>query len=258
MENLKYWESRMWEGGHTGWRDPAIYAFDQKIRINTVKHFLVGYSEIIKDALLDFGCGSGDFSAILSDNYHKIYLYDISNTAIIHAANRVKNGEAFSSIKELKNTRCLFSDMISVTVLQHIVDDNELADVLTFMYEHLVDEGVFICIESFQDKVENGIQRKWKSKDFENKIGSLGFKIKGKYNFYYPNENNYFFKKYINRLDVKILRRFYFIVGIKLKKIILKMLIIIAKKYNKKVENFIFPFSSGVGTKVYVLQKTTI
>lgn len=42
--NKEYWENRTKEKGHTGWSDPIIYSYDQKIRLNTVKYILKSLS----------------------------------------------------------------------------------------------------------------------------------------------------------------------------------------------------------------------
>lgn len=38
--NKEYWENRTKEKGHTGWADPLIYSYDQKIRLNTIEYIL--------------------------------------------------------------------------------------------------------------------------------------------------------------------------------------------------------------------------
>ncbi len=42
--NKEYWENRTKEKGHTGWADPLIYSYDQKIRLNTIEYILKAMS----------------------------------------------------------------------------------------------------------------------------------------------------------------------------------------------------------------------
>lgn len=58
-----YWEERAKRYGHTGWSSPIIYAFDNPIRIKVVDYLLNTILQPSqRDALLDFGCGTGEFS----------------------------------------------------------------------------------------------------------------------------------------------------------------------------------------------------
>ena len=252
-----YWEKRMLDGGHTGWRDPVIYAFDQKIRVNLVKAIIEAdcvdiFSDLI---LLDFGCGSGDFSVELSSFFKKIYLYDISDIVTNSAAKRIFNGEAISSLDNLLNIHVTLNTIICVTVLQHIIDDEELKKVLSFMQTNLAEDGIFVCIESFQNEVDNGIQRKWSCLDFEKILTMQGFSIVRKNDYYYPDTSNEKYYKYSNRIDVKILRRIHNMLGAQGKKLVLKLMGLIADRYNSNLDDFLYDYSRKSGTKVYVLKK---
>ena len=79
--NKEYWENRTKEKGHTGWSDPIIYSYDQKIRLNTVKYILKSLS-IRGGSALDYGCGTGDFSVLLSKFFDKVKATDLSDNVL--------------------------------------------------------------------------------------------------------------------------------------------------------------------------------
>lgn len=66
---------------------------------------------------------------------------------------------------KLKNRNCMFDVIISITVLQHILEDDELHDVLDMMYEKLNDNGIIILMESFYDE-KNSYIRTWNYAEF--------------------------------------------------------------------------------------------
>lgn len=248
----EYWDKRMENSGHTGWSDPAIYAFDQSIRIRAVKKILAASG----NNMLDFGCGTGDFSKALSSDFKHIFLYDICDPALEYAQKRISNSVSINSLDELeKSYEGVFDVILSVTVLQHIMDDTQLANTLKILKNSLNSDGKLLVVESFFQK-GNSLQREWGYSQFEKMIGQTGFLIHKKYDFYYPDNNCKLFRKYIKRFDVRLLRKIYIITKKKkLKKMIEQRLSKISSKYNSHEEDFYFDFSEKKGTKIYILKK---
>lgn len=256
MHHDNYWEKRMKEYGHTGWGDPAIYAFDQRIRLNVVAEIVDMYLKGVGNNLLDFGCGTGDFSYELSYKYKNIYLYDVSETCVENACGRLNNGIAVLDFEKLKMINVKYDTILSITVLQHIVDDNELRDRLSYMYDNLSHDGILIVEESFLGKIDSMIEQSWTSVAFEGLITELGFQVFKKYNYYYPDNSNKHFRAYVNRMDVRVLRKIYNHVSLKKKKAIQKILESIACRYNSNTKDFYYDWTNEFGTKIYVLKKT--
>lgn len=254
-EETYYWDNRMMANGHTGWNDPVIYSFDQQIRISIVK-------DIIKNSkiesclnLLDYGCGSGDFSFSLQDYFNQVWLYDISKIALEHASTRIKNNVIVKSLDDLKSFSSNFDVILSITVIQHILDDLELDKTLSILHDCLNDDGIFIVFESFFNK-ENSLQRGWDVQYFEDLVKNKKFKIEKKYNYYYPDNSNEQFRQFHNRIDVRIFQIIYRISdNLFIRKKIEKILQKIAIKYNSVIKNFYYQFSDEQGTKIYVLKK---
>jgi 2-polyprenyl-3-methyl-5-hydroxy-6-metoxy-1,4-benzoquinol methylase len=81
MENATaFWDDRVAKHGHTGWGSPMVYCYDQPLRLKVVDQII---GEITKfEQVLDYRCGVGDFSALLSKRSNKCIAYDISNTSL--------------------------------------------------------------------------------------------------------------------------------------------------------------------------------
>lgn len=201
--NKEYWENRTKEKGHTGWADPLIYSYDQKIRLNTIEYILKVMS-IRGGSALDYGCGTGDFCVLLSKYFDSVTGTDLSDNVLKIAAdsNNRKN-----IIYSKLNYDIIFNKkydlILSITVLQHILDDNDLILLMKNFSEVLSNNGIILVLESFcgNDEKEN-INEYIKIRSnhhFENLVKSVGLKVVNSYNFYNPlntdiNFNNFFFK----------------------------------------------------------------
>lgn len=101
-----------------------------------------------------------------------------------------------------------FDTVISITVLQHILDDTELEATLKMIHGKMEESGFFIVMESFLDHNSNYIRR-WSKDDLISYFERAGFQLSKGYDFYkdgMQNEQDY--KKFRN-LEVKILDRLY-------------------------------------------------
>lgn len=101
-----------------------------------------------------------------------------------------------------------FDTVISITVLQHILDDTELEATLKMLHGKMAESGLFIVMESFLDHNSDYIRR-WSKDDLISYFERAGFQLSKGYDFYkdgMQNEQDY--KKFRN-LEVKILDRLY-------------------------------------------------
>jgi SAM-dependent methyltransferase len=142
MTKASYWEDRFRGLGHTGWADPVIYCYDQPERLAIVKAALLMWSVNCGEAL-DFGCGTGDFSKLLLRLGYKVCGYDPYVQPQISA-----RGFAYApsyediSIKEHGATLVL-----SVTTLDHILEDDAFLHAINLISRLLHETGVFILLE---------------------------------------------------------------------------------------------------------------
>ena len=89
-ENLQnYWNQRFKVYGHTGWKSPLIYRYDQKIRVNAFKKLLFRKNiSLIDKNVLDIGCGTGDFVYAISKLGANVTGCDISNKLFAKTSKR--------------------------------------------------------------------------------------------------------------------------------------------------------------------------
>lgn len=75
MADISFWKERVKQYRHIGWCYPCTYGFDQALRMKVVEK-LIGQFSAETNALLDLGCGTGDFSWALKDKFQELVLYD--------------------------------------------------------------------------------------------------------------------------------------------------------------------------------------
>jgi ubiquinone/menaquinone biosynthesis C-methylase UbiE len=230
-----YWDHRTKRYGHTGWSNQATYSFDQFVRINSVQFVLEKLTN--KSLALDFGCGSGEFTNILSQKFEKAIGFDISELVLKIAKDkfdnpRVKFTSNYEEIKEAK-----LDLILVITVLQHIVEEHELIEVLRQFCKQLAPNGSIIILESFSDtETKNEYLNLRKFSDFNNLLNKNGLEIVEIKNFYhpkyYPLANYIKFKSNYCTLILNKLAYFDFPYSRKLLKAI-------AKKYTVGINGFI-------------------
>lgn len=204
--NKEYWENRAKEKGHTGWSDPIIYSYDQKIRLNTIE-FMLQLLSIRGGSALDYGCGTGDFSVLLSKFFDKVKATDLSDNVIEIA----KNKNYRKNIEYLRlNYDSIFKNeynlILSITVLQHILNDNDLLKLLKNFSKSIKNNGVIILLESFSDNDKENINNyiiNRTEEHFFNLVTCTGLKVSYSYNFYDPYKLN----KNFNSIFFRILRK---------------------------------------------------
>lgn len=245
--NKEYWENRAKEKGHTGWSDPIIYSYDQKIRLNTVEYILRLLS-IRGGSALDYGCGTGDFSILLSKYFDEVKATDLSDN-VLKIALQVNNRTNIEYLS-LRNDNIFLNKynlILSVTVLQHILDDSDLLKLLKNFRDSIKFNGAIVLLESFandnQENINNYIRNR-SEKHFCNLVKYSGLKVIDSYNFYNPYKLNINF----NSIFFRILRKL-ILFKIPFSKVYLEYLM------RKKTDNKIGIVNYNNNTKILILIK---
>lgn len=140
-ENGNFWTDRFKKNGHTGWFDPNIYAFDQFCRLHVFERWLKEEFPHPGKAL-DFGCGTGDFSRFLVQRGWQVIAYDK------YIAPLFRHPSASSTNDLRKALVCgPFDLVISITVLDFIMDDSDFAEHLRLLSANLKPDGKFFFLE---------------------------------------------------------------------------------------------------------------
>lgn len=209
MENSSFWSDRVKQFGHTGWADIAIYAFDQPNRIEIIHELISRYALFPFKSLLDFGCGTGEFTVNELSRFQNCIMYDTCEKVLEEIKCNSKKIYKISKFEELENYNCSYDVIISVTVLQHILEDEELNSILTMMSSKLRKDGIVILMESFYH-TENSYIRNWNYTDFYEYFVRHGFYLEKGYDFYpetiYENAD---FISYSKHIDVRVMRKIY-------------------------------------------------
>jgi len=149
-----FWNDRFECFGHTGWRIAPLYAYDQQIRMKTVSKILQKICFVIDESktILDIGCGSGDFIKIFADKNANVMGFDLSNSVVESTSKRFinyKNVKIWCSDIVNANLSTNHFDLVtSITVLQHVISDEELVISLNQISDSMKDNGYFLLIES--------------------------------------------------------------------------------------------------------------
>ena len=151
MDNskAKNWNKRALSQGHTGWGNSSIYNYDQPSRIHSILKIIDSLPFPINGfSILDFGCGTGDFSSALAKLGAKVTGIDISDVVIGKAQQVYGNKdnitfEISSDSFFIKNPE-MFDIVMSITVMQHL-DDFELKKTLGQIYE-VTSPGAYLLV----------------------------------------------------------------------------------------------------------------
>jgi SAM-dependent methyltransferase len=209
MSDDRFWAERVRRHGHTGWSDAAVYAYDQRLRLAAVRS-LLPEAPAPDDSALDFGCGSGDFCALLAGRYSRVVGYD-SAAAVVEVARSRHRGAGIEFTSDLEAAlRGAHALVISITVLQHVLDDAELARLLGRLAASLRPGGRFIVLETFTGaKTPNaGHTRRRRKVEFVRCCETAGLQLRRDLGFYHPSEcPTPTFLAYRRRLAVRVLGR---------------------------------------------------
>jgi SAM-dependent methyltransferase len=152
MKNAaNFWSERVRNYGHTGWADPVVYAYDQLERLDLITQ-VVSKLNYPSGLALDFGCGSGDFSRMFLKLGYTVCGYDPFVKPLI-------NSKKFLYADNLKGITFLESTAdvaLSVTALDHILDEEELNRSLAAVHGCLRPGGAFYMLEYALDPEDAG------------------------------------------------------------------------------------------------------
>lgn len=137
----EFWLQRFIKYGHTGWTNRKIYWFDQVCRMQRLQAFLES-QDIKPGHALDFGCGSGDFSRLLSNLGWDVIAYDpyVSPT---FSTQRLTSTNDWNVV----NKNGPYDLIVSVTVLDHCIDYADFRRCLRDISWSLKPNGRFFFLE---------------------------------------------------------------------------------------------------------------
>jgi SAM-dependent methyltransferase len=179
--------------GTTGYSDRWVYAFDQLMRIRCIERVLREFVDVRlwpDLTLLDFGCGRGDFLERFCGFFKQSVGYDWSDRIIRLAANRLTGRPNVTFLDALDRLQGSFDVVLAVTVLQHILSDEELLRILRTVSGVCAPEAILIALESregsgwpvnFPPHVHARTMDEWKRF-----LGEAGWIFCKDYSFYNP------------------------------------------------------------------------
>lgn len=255
--SIDFWNNRVRNFGHTGWADYSIYAFDQPARLKSIRK-LLSLHHIKGDNAFDFGCGTGDFSLLLSEFFNNVKGYDISAEAVKIARQKSKTGttQFYTGIPILQMPvdDGVLDLVLCITVLDHITDDNELDQTLFYFRRKLAKHGILIALEYAPIREmdeKNNYQRFDLYENWKERFASCGFTIIREYGFSQPQTSpatSYI--KYINNPALRLwqkLGRFSFA---------RKKIGSIANRMVEASDDFFYEPSDKDILKIFLLKKT--
>lgn len=144
--DLAHFSERAKKFKTTGYTDFSTAFFDQRMRLFCTEKILRRHNS--GGAVLDFGCGSGDFLVHLARRINWADGYDPCETVVKIAKAKTKRLPNVWIWKNRDELYPPYDVILSVTVLQHIRLLSELQETLGFLYDSLVSGGLFIALES--------------------------------------------------------------------------------------------------------------
>jgi ubiquinone/menaquinone biosynthesis C-methylase UbiE len=212
------WDERARKYKTTGFSDFSIAFFDQRMRLFCVEQLLreLGFFDKPQKKLLDFGCGSGDFLEHFSPLFDRAVGCDTSDEILAIAKRRFEKAPNVELTSTLEQIEPGFGIILSITVLQHILDDDELISVLNELHRLLLPKGNIIALESVatsgRDYSFPSYLKARSVGDWEKRFRQAGFLIKSRrpfYNhFYHPTPSS---RTYMQR--TRAARSMYRVIG---------------------------------------------
>ena len=176
----RFWTERLAAHGHTGWSDNVIYRFDQTLRLAVFKRFL---QHLKPGVALDFGCGVGDFSSALLRKGWRVVAYDK------FVPLKFSHDNLFSTCERgAIDGFGPFDLVVSITVLDAILADQEFENELKSLRSVLVSRGEFFFIEysAEQSGPRNHYQSFRTMQQWQSALEEAGLKIANVEPFFHP------------------------------------------------------------------------
>jgi len=209
MADVSYWTQRLRRYGHTGWSDFATYWYDQRLRLRAIERVVLAPRSGAARSALDFGCGVGDFCALLAQRFESVVGYDVSVDILQRA--RQRNGHTnIRYTDSLDQALGVKRDLIlSITVLQHITDDAELATLLQRFASTLAPGGRVAIMETLADSERHaGYLKRRTLPQLLGLFEQVGLVPQGRHHFYHPSEApTPSYTRYRTRVPVQLLTR---------------------------------------------------
>jgi 2-polyprenyl-3-methyl-5-hydroxy-6-metoxy-1,4-benzoquinol methylase len=142
----EYWEERALKHGRfaCGYLDPRDEVYEQPLRWAAFTRICPIESGL---RVLDIGCGVGNWSVRMAAQGAWVTGVDISARMISMAKPHARVEYRVAAAHELDCPDRHFDLMVSVTVLQHITDTEELKHALRNLHRMLKDSGRFFMLE---------------------------------------------------------------------------------------------------------------
>lgn len=210
MSGAPFWSERVRRYGHTGWSDAAVYAYDQRLRLVALRQWLDAQEFPRDAAALDFGCGSGDFSALLAERFDSVLGCDLSPAVLAVAARRKASPRIRYTADADAALTQRYALILCVTVLQHVVDDAELQVLLQRFAAALQPDGQVVVLETFAagPTAANGYLKRRTLESLVAAFAAAGLALRSQRGFYHPSESpTAAFLAYRRRPLVRLLSR---------------------------------------------------
>lgn len=161
MDDLqkKLWRERAHIGGIQGSIDPADTKGLKNCFIDTAQKIILSKELAIlqTDKVLDYGCGSGRISSWIADHGVKEIVGIDTSPEMIEEAKRFSPPRSNLAFKSYDASRIPFKEgyfdkVLSITVMQHILDKTAFQNLIQELYRVLAPNGKAILIEHVMRK----------------------------------------------------------------------------------------------------------
>lgn len=156
----QYWEARAQRFAHHGQGLAAVCSYGMPAFYNRYIQFTqrLALRRWLRvqpdDSVLDVGCGVGRWSRVLAAKGARVTGIDLSPTMVIEAERRAKQAGLSTRcrfmVQDLAqfDTGQLYSLIVGVTVLQHILDPIDLNNAVARLVSHLSPGGRMVLLEA--------------------------------------------------------------------------------------------------------------
>jgi len=180
----QFWQERFERYGHTGWFDAKIYAFDQLCRLKRFGEWL-DRQALPATKALDFGCGSGDFSRFLLNRGWQVTAYD----RYVSPNQQHPRLTATKSLPDVASN-APYDLIVSVTVLDCIMDDADFSATLARLRQQLRPGGKFFFLEYAGDvpRARSQYQGLRLYSDWQSELSKAGLVLNDMAPYFHPDE----------------------------------------------------------------------